>query len=192
MVMRPMANAMAKTVRTIWAMWTRNFKLSSNDLMEDSMVGEFVDCSYVIVCFMVQRFGAKKRMEGLSLEKSVGKWFDGGLAVDSSTVVYLYIRLCLRTYVHCVFLRTRRASCSGISAKEEMGKARENASLGFQPLVLKHWKNGALFLAKSQPPWLSNAKAERMQQQLWPHASHRERHPDNVSPYHMLRSLGQS
>lgn len=65
-VMRPMANAMAKTVRTIWEMWTRYFKLSSNDLMEDSMVGESVDCCYVIV-LLGGTAEQRDRMDGRSV-----------------------------------------------------------------------------------------------------------------------------
>ena len=71
MVMRPMAKAMAKTVRTIWVMWTRYFKLSSNDLMEDSMVGGFVDCSYVSV--LLDGAAVRRDRGGLLLEKNVGK-----------------------------------------------------------------------------------------------------------------------
>ena len=56
-VMRPIAKPIAKTVPTIWAMWTRNFKLSSKDLIEDTMVGELVDCDYMIVWFVVWPFG---------------------------------------------------------------------------------------------------------------------------------------
>jgi len=65
-VMRPMAKPMAKTIPTIWAMWTRNFKLSSKDLIEDNMLGGLVACDYVVVWIVVWRFGVMNRMEEMS------------------------------------------------------------------------------------------------------------------------------